>query len=389
MNRNLRLVAVLLLAMALVARSPVLAAAAFILAGSTYATGWWTTRAERGLRVRQNVAETVGFGEQTTVTIEVANRSLLPIPWVQVVDSVPLALRLGLPQRHAFALGAGARREFTYRVLGSRRGFYHIGPLRLLTGDVLGLHTRQLNAPRVEITVLPRVLPLPRLGLPAQLVWGPLRANVRRSEDPARPAGVRPYQASDGIRRLDWKSTARQGELLVRRAEPSVTPETTLALAFGRHDFPPRILQDCLERGAVAAASLGVALLQRKLPVALVSNGQDPKNPESDVVLAHGKGESHRQLLLHLIGRLQTSDQRLLWDLLARQPLPWGGTVALVIADLDVEHIPHAAALRRRGQHLVALLLEPTAGGLALAHGQGIPAWPVNREGVPLAEQTG
>ena len=387
MTRNLRLVSLLLLAAAIVVRSPVLAAAAFILAGATYVTGWWTTRVEQGLRVRQTVADTVGFGEMTTVAVEVTNTSLLPIPWVQLADSVPLALRLGPPQRHAFALATGARRAFNYPVQGSRRGFYRIGPLRLTTGDVLGLHTRHLTAPPTEITVLPRVLPLPRLGLPAQLLWGPLRANARRSEDPARPAGVRPYQASDGIRRLDWKSTARQGELLVRRAEPTVTPETTLVLAFSRQDFPPRILRDCLERGAVAAASLGVALLQRKLPVALICNGRDPKHPDADVVLQHGKGDSHRQLLLGALGRIEASEDRVLWDLLARQPLPWGGTIALVIADMEPEHMLHLTALRRRGQHIVLLLLEPSTGGLAFARDQAIPTWPVNRDGLPLVEQ--
>ena len=387
MSRNLRLVAALLLAGAVVTRSPVLAAAAFILAGATYVTGWWTSRVEQGLRVRQTVAETVGFAETTTVTVEITNTSLLSVPWVQLADSVPLALRLAPPQRHAFALAAGARREFNYRVQGSRRGFYRIGPLKLTTGDVLGLHTRRLAAPPTEITVLPRVLPLPRLELPAQLLWGPLRANARRSEDPARPAGVRPYQASDGIRRLDWKSTARQGELLVRRAEPSVTPETTIALAFGRTDFPPRILQDCLERGAVAAASLGVALLQRKLPVALISNGRDPKHVAADVVLPHGKGDSHRQLLLGVLGRLDVSDDRVLWELLARQPLPWGGTIALVIANIEPEQMPYVTALRRRGQHILMLLLEPTTGGLAFAREQGVPVWPVNREGLPLVDQ--
>ncbi len=387
MTSSLRLVAVFLLLSALALREPLLAAAGLFLGGATLITGWWTTQVERRMRVQHMVPETVSFGEHATVTIEIANHSLLPVPWIQVVDSVPLALRTAPPPRLAFSLGAGALRRVSYDVVGGRRGFYRLGPLRLATGDVLGLHTRQLTTRPAELTVLPRVLPLDRFVLPAQLPFGPLASHVRRGEDPARPAGVRPYQASDGVRRLDWKSTARYGELLVRRAEPSVAPETTIALAFARQDFAARILQDCLERGATAAASLGSALLARKLPVSLVSNGVDSKHPQAEVVLPHGKGEGHRHVLLYLLGRLEAGDGPTLFEVLARQTLPWGGTLALIIADLDVELLPQIVRLKRRGQHVIALLLEPTPGGLALARRERIGVFSVDREGAPVPER--
>lgn len=384
MSTQLRIVALILVFAGLALREPVLGAAAFILGGSTFVTAWWTTRVERALRVRYRVPETVSFGDRATVTITVENSSLLPVPWLQIADSVPLALRTASPLRLAFSLGAGHTRALTYEVLGARRGYYQLGPLRLTTGDVLGLHTRQLTTPPAELTVFPRVMPIQRLGLPAQMPFGPLPSRVRRGEDPARPAGVRPYQASDGVRRLDWKSTARHGELLVRRAEPTVAPETTIALAFGRADYPARILQDCLDRAATTAASLGTALLARKLPVGLLSNGVDPKHPGKTVMLPHGKGDGHRHLLLYTLGRLEASEGSLLWDTIAQQALPWGGTLIVIVADLELALLPRLEALRRRGQHIVTLLLEATPGGLSLAQRQRIEAMPVDREGVPL-----
>ena len=384
MTTQLRIVALILIVAAIVIREPLLGAAAFILAGATLVTAWWTTRVERGLRVRYTVPETVNFGDRATVTIAVENTALVAAPWLQIADILPLMLRTGPPTRLALALGAAQSRAFSYEVHGARGGYYQLGPLRLVTGDVLGLHTRQLVTPRAELTVFPRVVPLQRLSLPAQMLFGPLPSRLRRGEDPARPAGVRPYQASDGVRRLDWKSTARHGELLVRRAEPTVAPETTLALAFGRADYPARIFQDCLERAATTAASLGTALIARKLPVALISNGADPKNPGKTVILPHGKGDGHRQLLLYVLGRLDAGEGGTLWDTVAEHALPWGGTLILITADLDVDALPRIEAIRRRGQHVVALLLEPTPAGLALARRQRVAAYPVDREGVPL-----
>jgi uncharacterized repeat protein (TIGR01451 family) len=383
MSNQLRILALVLLVAGATVRSPLLGAAAFILAGATFVTAWWTRRVERGLRVRYTVPATVNYGDEATVTIEITNTSLLPIPWLQVTDSVPLTLRIAAPLRAAFGVGAGATRQIMYRVRGSRRGLYRLGPLRLTTGDVLGLYMRSLTIPVAELTVFPRVMPLPRLQLPAQLPFGPLSTRQRRGEDPARPMGTRPYQSSDGVRRLDWKATARHGDLLVRRAEPSVAPETIIALAFRTADYPAHVSQDSLERAVVAAASLSAAILERKLPVGLVSNGIDAKNPGTDVVLPHGKGDGHLQMLLHLLGRLQAGEAALP-DLLARQILPWGGTLALVIADLDMSMLPQLDALRRRGQHIVAYLVEPTPEGLAFARAQGIPAVPVDERGVPM-----
>lgn len=384
MSNQLRILALILLIAGAAVHSPLLGAAAFILAGATFITSWWTRRAERGLRIRYVVPNTLNYGDEADVMIDITNTSLLPIPWLQVTDSVPLPLRISAPLRAAFGVGAGASRQIMYRIRGARRGYYRLGPLRLRTGDVLGLYMRSMTIPVAEMTVFPRVMPLPQLQLPAQLPFGPLSTRQRRGEDPARPMGARPYQSSDGVRRLDWKASARHGELLVRRAEPSVAPETMLALAFRTVDYPAHVSQDSLERAVVTAASLGAALVQRKLPVGLVTNGIDPKNPSADVVLAHGKGDGHLQMLLHLLGRLEAGTETSLSELLARQVLPWGGTLALIVADLDATMLPLFDALRRRGQHVVAYLLEPTATGIAFARSQGLPTVPVDERGVPM-----
>jgi uncharacterized protein (DUF58 family) len=334
--------------------------------------------------VRYEVPTIVNYGETAEISIRITNTSLLPAPWLQMTDSVPPALRVSTPPQTAFMLGAGASRDFAYAVRGARRGYYRLGPLRLVMGDVLGLYTRQLTTPAAEMTVLPQVLPLQSLILPAQQMFGPLPSAMRRGEDPARPAGVRPYHASDGVRRLDWKSTARSGELQVRRAEPSVAPETTLALSFGGEDYPANVVKDSLERAIVASASLGAALLARKLPVGLISNGRDPKYPDAEVVLPQGKGDGHMQQLLQLLGRLESGADAPLADQLARHPLPWGGTLVLIVADLTSDLLPQVIALRRRGQYLVLALLEATSGGLALARSQRLPVYPIDERGVPL-----
>lgn len=385
MGQKLWWLAGLMLLVATILRSPVLGAAGVIFGGSAIIASWWLAAVERGLRVQHVAPETIGYGDAAPVTIEVTNRSLLPIPWVQILDSVPLALRTAAPCRLALPLCAGGSRQISYQIQGTRRGYYHLGPLRLLTGDVLGLYQRQLAAKPIYVTVFPLVLPVHELRLPAQVPFGPLAAMQRRGEDPARPAGVRPYQSGDGVRRLDWKSTARTGQLLVRRAEPTLAPETTLALSFRLEDFPARVAMDSMERAVVAAASVGAALLARRLPVGLVTNGADPKNPDAVVVLPQGKGDAHLQMLLTVLGRIEAGHTTPLYDLLASRPLPWGGTLVLLVADMDASTLLPVNALRRRGQNIAVFLLESTPSGIALARSHHLQPYTVDQRGMPHA----
>jgi len=382
--------AVLMLLVALLLQSEIVGAAALTLGAAGIWGRFWARAVTRGLRVRRQAPEHLAFGEEASVRLTIINGSLLRAPWLALRESVAFTLRTVEPSRTVITLGAGATEEISYPIRAARRGWYSLGPLQIALGDVLGLQQATLSVPPAWITVYPRLLPLERLGLPADLAGGPLPPLGPRpySEDPARPVGVRSYVPGDDVRRLDWKSSARKGELLVRRADRTIAPETTIALAFARHEYAPGIVQDAAERGATAAASIAVALLSRKLPVGLVTSGLDPRNGGQGLALAPAKGDAQRQALLGVLGRLAVSGEADLWELLATTSLPWGGTLITILADLDLATLPKLLALRRRGQQPVVILVEGSVGGLALARQQHIPAYRIDRRGLPVAERS-
>ncbi len=379
-----------LLVLALVLRSEVMSVVAIALAAATWMSSMWLSRVERGLRVHREVPEHLPLGDEAQVTLVLHNTALLRIPWLELRESVPFGVRLAALKPTVITLGAGTTHRISYAIRGNRRGWYSVGPLRIALGDVLGLRKVRLQVGAGHVIVYPRVLPLTVLGLPATLAYGPLRpqGNAIRTEDPSRPAGVRAYVAGDDVRRVDWKSSARQNTLLVRRADPSIAPETMMGLAFGKGDYPAELSQDALERAAIVAASLATALLQRKLPVGLVSNGFDPQNDQLSVRLGFGKGAAQQRIVLSALGRIAVSEGVELWRLLQAQPLPWGGTVVLIIADLTVDQLPELVTLRQRGQQIVLVLVEGTRGGLALAQQQRVAAYSVDRDGMPVQERS-
>jgi uncharacterized protein (DUF58 family) len=212
----------------------------YVIVGLQVLSRLWLRRGVRRLRWRRRAPAAAFTGERATVEIELINQGLLPIPWLTLTESLPAALHSPPLIREVLSLGAGERRVLTYTLVSQRRGYYKLGPLSLHAGDVLGLDERVISAPEPDtLTIYPPTRPLADLGLPAALPYGTLASPQRLFSDPARPIGVRPYQAADGVRRIDWKTTAHAGAPQVRRYQPAIALETLIALAFARQ--PPQL----------------------------------------------------------------------------------------------------------------------------------------------------
>lgn len=383
---QLRLITLLILALAAALRSEIFFYLLYVLVGLQLVAWFWMRAIARSLRWSRRLPAAVFPGETAEVRIVIRNESLLPIPWLALDESLPPALRLTPAVRMVVALGAREQREVAYTLQGQRRGLYEVGPLMLRTGDVLGLFERSLagGAPD-SLVVYPRVLPLPELGLPAGLPFGARPDAGSLFSDPARPAGPRPYQPGDSIRQVDWKSSARAGALQVRRHDPAIARETMVALAFSRGEYPGRFLYDELERAVVAAASIAADLVGRGQPVGLCTSGRDPLAGGAAAAIPPDDGRPHLIELLRLLGRLEAPPEGDVAAVLDRAAvgLGWGSSVVLVVAAAGPALVERLLALRRRGLRLAVVLVEGTAADLALARRHGIAVYLVDRAGAP------
>jgi uncharacterized protein (DUF58 family) len=384
---NLNRLTILLMIIAVALRSDLFFVLLYITLGLQIITRLWMRYEISSLRWRRN-APIAGFpGEKIPVTIEIENNGLLPIPWVALHESLPMALHSPPMIREVISLGPREQRRITYELFGHRRGFHQIGPLSLRTGDVLGLTERPLRSEeRVGLTIYPTVLPLASLGLPASLPYGTLASSRRLFEDPARPAGVRPYQPADGVRRIDWKASAHAGQPLVRRQQPAIALETLVALAFSHSEYGSRFAYDTMEHALIAAASILAHLDSLRQPFGLCTTGLDPASGQASASLAIGKGRTHLITGLGVLGRLEATTDTPLMPVVRRAAagLGWGSTIVIITGQRGEELLAHALDLRRRGLNVTLVITEATPEALALPRRHGISAYTLARDGRPI-----
>ena len=112
-------------------------------------------------------------------------------------------------------------REIDYRVRSDLRGRYRIGPLSVRLTDPFGLCelTRSFTDQRHAASSPRRWWRCPHVRLGRRV--DRRRRQPTRSVAPAGEDDVAPreYRHGDDLRRVHWRSTARYGELMVRREE--------------------------------------------------------------------------------------------------------------------------------------------------------------------------
>src|SRR6204780_2674745 len=195
-------------------------------------------------------------GQAPALTIRLINVSRLRPGLLLAEDTVPYAL--GSRPRFVFeGIGGGGSREFTYQLGADIRGKYTIGPLRVRVADSFGLVsiTRAFTTTST-LTVTPAIVPLTRPPLAGS--WLGDSDQGRRSiaasgDDDAAP---RAYRTGDSLHRVHWRSTARYGELMVRREEQFWRNTASLFLDTRRTGYSNALF----ELAVTAAASIGVHL---------------------------------------------------------------------------------------------------------------------------------
>ncbi|HEX5567810.1 MAG TPA: DUF58 domain-containing protein [Streptomyces sp.] len=291
---------------------------------------------------------------EARVHLRLDNVSRLPTGLLMLQDRVPYVL--GPPPRFALdRVEPGGRREVSYRVCSDLRGRYPLGPLQLRLTDPFGMVelTRSFGA-YDTLTVVPRTEPLPPVRLAGEAGgWGDgrQRSLTMAGEDDVIP---RDYRHGDDLRRVHWRSTARHGELMVRREEQPRKPRCTVLLDTRRSAWTGSGPESAFEWAVSGAASVAVHLLERGYTVRLLTDTGAPAPGPDGSGLVGGTPDT-AGLLLDALAMVDHSGEQGLSR--AYEALGGSGPEGLLVAflgSLDEEQAALACRMRRRAGGAVA-----------------------------------
>lgn len=300
-------------------------------------------------------------GSEARVHLRMDNVSRLPTGLLMLQDRVPYVLG----PRPRFVLDRvepGGRREVSYRVRSDLRGRYPLGPLQLRLNDPFGMCelTRAFSA-YDTLTVVPRVEPLPAVRLTGEAAGygdGRHRSLALAGEDDVIPRG---YRHGDDLRRVHWRSTARYGELMVRREEQPQRAHCTVLLDTRGIAYEGAGPDSPFEWAVCGAASASVHLLERGYAVRLLTDtGHSVPGPDGGGGFTGSTHDSAETagLMLDTLAVVDHSDEdglSLAYDVLG------GGGEGLLVAflgDLDEEQAALVARMRHRATAAVAFVMD-------------------------------
>jgi uncharacterized protein (DUF58 family) len=318
----------------------------------------------------------VPAGHTATVMLRMENVSRASTGLLLAEDAVPYAL--GARPRYVLdKIERNGTRELTYPLRSDLRGKFEIGPLQLRVADSFGLVevSRSLSG-RTMFIVTPRVVPLARTVISRSWAGegeGQARLASMAGEDDVIP---REYRNGDERRRVHWRSTARYGELMVRREEQRWRNRATVLLDSRSIAHRGSGTGSSFETAVSAAASVGVHVSQEGLTGQFIS--------DSDMIRA---GPFFEDRVLDALAIIRPSSQRTLDRAFKELKVVGGGVIIAVMGRLSQAEARQLAACRTEGSQGIALLLDVTRWA-DLGHRPNPPAALVG-DGADLASASG
>lgn len=305
-------------------------------------------------------------GDDVEVELQIANRGGTGTGALLVEDHVPPTLG----DRPRFVL-QGLQRRWSrtvhYTVRSDVRGEFVVGPLTLTARDPFGLlEVRTTVTGTATLIVTPRTVGLPRTSLTGG--WGGTGEHRPQAyaSGSAEDVTVRDYRRGDELRRVHWRSSARTGQLMVRKEEQPWEARATVVLDNRARAHRGSGLASSFEVAVTAAASVVRHLDEQGYAVELVTC-------DSGGAGVVGGTAAHLERLA-VIGRVGH----------AHLSPPWstergsGGILVAVVGSLDDDDL---AVLRQWRHHHTATV----AMALDVEQWTGAPADPGRRTTAPLA----
>jgi len=230
-----------------------------MMSGPFVFNGWIVVAMLARIKVSRHLPESVAAGSWFSVEIILKNeKRFLSSQLVEVRDSIEGRDIRDEGKVVFVRVAPGDERSAHYDVNIARRGQYRFGPLRMSSRFPLGIGERGYLVSDVD-----EVIVHPKIGrlLPAwkrrerELAETTSRANARLGLFDDAFHGIREYRSGDNPRAIHWRSSARQGQFMVKEHEQHRDAEMIVLLDLcASADFPETLQERAISLAATICA---------------------------------------------------------------------------------------------------------------------------------------
>lgn len=282
----------------------------------------------------RNLSVKIGFdrdmlyeGEENILREVITNAKYLPLPILQVKFSITRTF-IFEREENTSVTDLYYRNEFytvmpfqkitrAYPFRCTHRGLFRMNKMDLICRSLfMGDKMIEPIEHEASVCVLPSKIVPREVPTNVTNLLGEIEKNMHINEDPFTFAGIRDYQPYDNMHSINWKATARMGNLLVNTYNTTFSKKVVLLLNMETNSM---LNVPELQEGAIRiAAHLASFYIMHQIPVAMYTNGVDEVDKISPEIEA-GADLSHIRTIEIALARLDTSTRPIAFTKLMEQ----------------------------------------------------------------------
>lgn len=256
-------------------------------------------------------------GEINTLTEIITNNKLIPIPILHVKFNTPKSFLFKHEENSSVT--DYYYRDDIFSIMGhqiitrrlpfvcSKRGCYSLNDTNIVSGDLFlqkTFHSKIKNT--CILHVYPAKIDISQFQVPFNTITGNIATMKTLIEDPFEFRGIREYMPYDSMQNINWKASARTGNLHVNTYHMTSSQEVYIFLNLETHIYTKN--EKIIENSIRIASSLSLNFINLGIPVGLETNGTD-KFTRKRVYNESGRGIEHMTSIDRSLSRIDTDSE--------------------------------------------------------------------------------
>lgn len=291
-------------------------------------TAYYRRHALDDLNLKVDFSKNIAnYGEDIELIEVVENRKKLPLPFIILKFEAPREIRFYdssivtasdyLYREDMLTMKAFSKHTRRIKVRCKKRGYYVFPRVGITTADLFLVNRINKDFDNdSSLVVLPEILPADMVQILMSVSLSDLECPRSVLTDPFAISGLREYGPDDPMNSINWKASARTGELMVNQNASTCARRVHIFVNLEKYD--PKGSTSLLERSISLAYSYLISLSERGISTSIYTNGIDiltdqPAISETDP----GTGTLRRRAVM--LSRIDLNKKAMPFEELIRQ----------------------------------------------------------------------